>query len=128
MRRVCTVTKKFASNNERKMRMKTRGSLLFLVIISLLMAIGISFVGCGNAAAKAKAKSQVQIGKGANNEQTICPITGKPIDKKCFAEQDGKRIYGCSSKCTNTIGGHFGYFVTPMEKAGVVLEKAGGGK
>lgn len=31
--------------------------------------------------------------------QTKCPVSGKPIDKSAFIEQDGKKIYFCCKNC-----------------------------
>lgn len=31
--------------------------------------------------------------------QTTCPVSGKPIEKKMYADYKGKRIYVCSPAC-----------------------------
>lgn len=36
--------------------------------------------------------------------QSSCPITGKPIDRKHFADYEGQRVYFCSDKCGTTFG------------------------
>ncbi len=34
--------------------------------------------------------------------QVACPVTGKPIDKKAFIEEDGKKVYFFCDKCPKT--------------------------
>jgi hypothetical protein len=35
--------------------------------------------------------------------QSTCPVTGKPIDKKCYVDYKGKRIYVCGSGCVSIV-------------------------
>jgi YHS domain-containing protein len=35
----------------------------------------------------------------AAGEQTICPVTGNPIDKSVFVEYKGKKVYFCCPDC-----------------------------
>lgn len=34
--------------------------------------------------------------------QSTCPISGKPVDKKTFIDQDGQKVYFCCDKCPET--------------------------
>jgi YHS domain-containing protein len=36
-------------------------------------------------------------------EQTVCPVTGDPIDKNVFFEYQGKKVYFCCASCLDTF-------------------------
>lgn len=38
--------------------------------------------------------------KGLSLENKKCPVTGKPVDAKQFADKNGLRLYACCPKCT----------------------------
>ena len=40
--------------------------------------------------------------------QTVCPITGKPIDKKLFVDQDGKPVNEARNIAESTLTGIMG--------------------
>lgn len=59
------------------------------------LAIMFSFIFTGisyNSIDAAPKKKEVK-------EQTICPVTGEPIDKKVFTDYKGKRIFFCCADC-----------------------------
>ena len=39
----------------------------------------------------------------ASGAQTTCPMTGKAIDKKVFADSDGKRVFFCGTGCAEAF-------------------------
>ncbi len=41
--------------------------------------------------------------KATPKAQTLCPVTGKPIDKQYFADVEGCRVYTCCPACVETI-------------------------
>lgn len=56
--------------------------------------------------------------------QTVCPITGKKIDKQFFADQDGKRVYFCAKDCIETFKKEPAKYVKQLEGRGVTLDQA----
>jgi hypothetical protein len=114
--------------------MKTR--ILFPAVIFGLMLLGMSLTGCDSkksshpsAQASAALVSHLKVDvKGPNGEQTLCPFTGQSINKQYFAEKNGKRIYVSAQPIILIVGNNFVPIAAAMEKAGIVLEKAGGGK
>lgn len=57
------------------------------------------------------------------NAQTTCPVMGGKIDKKIFADQDGKRVYFCCDSCVAEFKKDPAKYVKKLEDAGVVLDR-----
>lgn len=55
--------------------------------------------------------------------QTICPIMDSPINKKFFADYEGKRVYFCCGRCPGKFKKDPAKYVKQLEDAGVTLEK-----
>ncbi len=85
--------------------------LIPAVIISFCMLAGIS----GKAAYAAKDKNA--------KKQTVCPVTGKAIDKKVFVDYKGSRIYFCCSECIKDFNKDPNKYIKKIEASGVKLEK-----
>jgi hypothetical protein len=107
---------------------------LGIKVFSAIFVLVLLAMGCdkgsssGGKQAAVTSSAGVQVTKGPNNEQTVCPLTGKPINKQFFAEQNGKRIYGSDQQSATYINQSFSHIAEMMEKNGIVLEKVGNGK
>jgi hypothetical protein len=96
--------------------MSNTGKMLVLVV-GLLFALMATYavIAADTPAAPAPAKDVVK------KAQTTCPITGKPIDKKLFVDQDGKRIYVCCTKCPDAVKKDFAKIAKDLEAKGIDL-------
>jgi len=56
--------------------------------------------------------------------QTTCPVTGDKIDKKVFADHDGKRIYLCCADCIEKLKKDPATYIKKLIDAGVTPESA----
>ena len=56
--------------------------------------------------------------------QTNCPVMGGKIDKKFYADVNGKRIYVCCPGCVAKVKADPDKYIKKLEKAGVKLEDA----
>ena len=54
--------------------------------------------------------------------QTTCPVMGGKINRKQYADVNGKRIYVCCPGCIGTIKADPAKFIKKLEKDGVVLD------
>lgn len=55
--------------------------------------------------------------------QTLCPVMGGAIDKKQFADHDGKRVYFCCPGCAVPFKKDPAKYIKKIEDGGVTLEK-----
>jgi YHS domain-containing protein len=55
--------------------------------------------------------------------QTTCPVMGGAIDKKQFADHDGKRVYFCCPGCIGTFNKEPAKYIQKLEDSGVTLDK-----
>jgi hypothetical protein len=60
--------------------------------------------------------------------QTKCPVMGGKINKKQFADVNGKRIYVCCPGCIKKIKADPAKYVKQLEGSGVTLAKTPSGK
>ena len=74
--------------------------------------------GCQEGAGKVSG-SGASVGKA----QATCPVMGGKIDKKIFADHEGKRVYFCCDGCPETFKKDPAKYIKKLEDAGVVLEK-----
>ena len=58
--------------------------------------------------------------------QTMCPIMNRAINKKIFADYEGKRVYFCCHVCQNRFKRDAAKWVTQLEDEGITLEKVPG--
>jgi YHS domain-containing protein len=54
--------------------------------------------------------------------QTLCPVMDMPIDKKYFADYNGKRIYFCHDGCVQEFGKDPEKYMKKLQEQGVTLE------
>ncbi len=82
--------KKFKEN-----KMKNRKTQLTTIIslICLLLAVLVVAGGCKKSEKRTSTQASIQ------TEQTVCPITGKPINKDVYTEYEGKKVYFCCPAC-----------------------------
>ncbi|HYA41248.1 MAG TPA: YHS domain-containing protein [Syntrophobacteraceae bacterium] len=81
--------------------------LIVLLGVTLgLLAFGWSMPGIGHA------ESQAQ-----------CPVMGGKIDKKIYADYQGKRIYFCCTGCLEEFNKDPEKYMKKMEAEGVIPEK-----
>ena len=73
--------------NSKKVRLTSIALLLCLLLVSLAV------VGCKCPFKKSDKAAMT----GA--EQTVCPVSGKPIDKQYSTVYKGKTVYFCCPKC-----------------------------
>jgi YHS domain-containing protein len=96
--------------------------------ICVVMLAATAYAGCGcceggmQGAAPMAAKEE---GKAPVKAQTLCPITGKDIDKKISADYQGKRVYFCCNGCPAEFNKDPGKYVKKLQDDGVTLETVG---
>ena len=56
-------------------------------------------------------------------EQATCPVMGCEIDKKVFADHNGKRVYFCCNGCVGTFKKAPKKYIKQLEAEGVELTK-----
>jgi YHS domain-containing protein len=61
---------------------------------------------------------------GKGNPQTLCPVMGGKIDKKVYADYQGKRVYFCCSSCREDFKKDPEKYIKKLEDQGVAIEKA----
>lgn len=90
---------------------------MMVVVVGLLFALvtSLAVMAADTPAAPAPAKEVVK------KVQENCPITGKPIDKKLFVDQDGKRIYVCCTRCPDAVKKDFPKYAKQLEDQGIDL-------
>lgn len=89
-------------------------------ILGMVLGLGLVVVLAGSAFAGDEAKEVKKDVKA----QTTCPVSGKAIDKACFVDQDGKRVYFCCKNCIDEFKKEPAKFVKKLTDAGVTLEDA----
>ncbi|MHC5053815.1 MAG: hypothetical protein ACYTKD_03745 [Planctomycetota bacterium] len=65
--------------------------------------------------------------KPAGGQQTTCAVMGGKINRKIYADHDGKRVYFCCNGCISAFKADPAKFVKKLEDAGVTLDKAPAG-
>ena len=77
-----------------------------IFIISLLMVSFCSFYCNGNNSqvmSKDSGSMSAQKSVKVSENNTICPITGEPVDKEVFTVYKGKTYYFCCKHCIKTF-------------------------
>lgn len=92
----------------------SKTSKILVLVTGLLFALMTTLAVAADAVA-APAKEVVK------KVQENCPITGKPIDKKLFVDQDGKRIYVCCTRCPDAVKKDFPKYAKQLEDQGIDL-------
>ena len=62
--------------------------------------------------------------KEGEKSQTLCPVTGKEMNRRVFMDYNDKRIYFCSPECIEEFKKDPRGYIRKMEKTGVVFAKA----
>ena len=85
--------------------------IVFVILLTELVAVLILLNGCKKSEPGANETSTVTNQQMAQTdtpntpdntttvEQTVCPITGDPIDKNVYVEYLGKKVYFCCEDC-----------------------------
>lgn len=55
--------------------------------------------------------------------QTACPISGEEIDKKMFADYNGKRVYFCCAACVQSFNKEPDKYIKKLEDQGITLDR-----
>ena len=55
--------------------------------------------------------------------QAMCPIMDGKVNKKIFADYEGKRVYFCCAGCIKTFQKDPAKYIKDMESKGIVLDK-----
>lgn len=58
----------------------------------------------------------------ARKTQTTCPVMGGKIDKKVYADYDGKRVYFCCAGCIPQFKKDPGTYLEKLETEGIAPE------
>jgi len=58
----------------------------------------------------------------AEKPQTLCPVSGKAIDKTVYVDYQGQRVYFCCNKCPAAFKADPEKYFAQFEKEGTVLE------
>ena len=60
--------------------------------------------------------------------QTVCPVLGGNVDKKVYADYQGKRIYFCCTGCDAEFKKDPEKYLKKIQEQGITLEKCPAGK
>lgn len=60
--------------------------------------------------------------------QATCPISGKKIDKKFYADHDGQRVHLCCSDCATKFKKDPAKYIKKLKDEGVALDRVPGAK
>jgi YHS domain-containing protein len=113
------------------------GRTLSALALAGVIGGGISLLGCGRndtaaqgassdpsaAAATAPAATAPDAKAPVGTVQTCCPVMGGKINKKIFADYQGKRVYFCCGGCPAVFAKDPAKYVKALEDKGVVLDK-----
>jgi len=91
---------------------------LAVIASAVLMVIGVGIVVAEDAQPAGKDATAQTV-----KNQTVCPVMGGKIDKKSFADYDGKRVYFCCGGCSGAFNKDPAKYIKKLEDQGVVLEK-----
>lgn len=80
-----------------------------------ILIIGLIAVKAMLGAAAPADKEQLQ-------PQTNCPVMGGKIDKKVYADYDGKRVYFCCAGCIPQFKKDPGTYLKKLEEEGIAPE------
>lgn len=84
-------------------------------LIPMLIA---TIVGIGLVGQAKEAKQE------APKKQTVCPVSGKPINTNLYVDADGYRIYTCCPNCIAAVKANPEKYIKKMKAEGVTLAKA----
>ncbi|MFH1071643.1 MAG: hypothetical protein V1794_18635 [Candidatus Glassbacteria bacterium] len=87
----------------------------FTTLVTLTAALAL-FTTLGAADTKAGEKKAV--------EQTVCPVSGKPINKDNYVDHNGKRVYFCCQNCPKKFQQDADAILKKLEAEGIMLASA----
>jgi len=90
---------------------------------SFSAALVLALMLCALSAAATVQSTDAAAGK-AVTSQTMCPIMHGKIDKRYYADYQGKRVYFCCPACIKEFQKDPAKYVKQLEDSGVTLEKA----
>lgn len=79
---------------------------------------------CGLSSAQAQTKVTTEKVVSESKPQTVCPLTGAPIDKSNYVDYNGYRVYFCCGGCPSDFKKDPEKYIKKMQAEGIVLEKA----
>ncbi len=79
--------------------------------------------GAAPAFADEEAAAAVPAATNVVKQQTMCPVMDDEINKKFFADYQGKRVYFCCNACPARFKKDPTKYITKMEAEGITLEK-----
>ena len=68
------------------------------ILLAALFFVGLILPGCKKKEQPA-APTAIKQAVTAAVEQTVCPVSGDPIDKKVSIDYQGKKVYFCCTAC-----------------------------
>lgn len=83
------------------------------VLSSILLIFAVAVFTASPTLAADKAKTQ-----------TVCPMSGKPINKEVYVDQDGKRVYFCCLDCVKEFKADPAKSMLKMKEEGIILADA----
>ena len=93
------------------------------IIVLILLFTAFTFFSCaGKTNEQTMQNSQLTSSEG--KPQTICPVMGGKIDKKFYADYNGKRVYFCCGACNAEFQKDPDGYIKKLENQGVILEQA----
>ncbi len=103
-----------------------------VIILICIMGAFIVLTGCSKKKAEKSDEStnmhqheamQKDTQETSGKSQTTCPVMGNKIDKKIFADHNGKRVYFCCEDCLPKFKESPEKYIKKLEDEGVILEK-----
>ena len=108
-----------------------------LCVVGFVAAVAMADGKCGTAAAATCGDNKApQCGTGGTcpiqktgapaadaKTQDTCPVMGGKINKKIFADYEGKRVYFCCGGCIKTFQKDPAKYVKDLESKGITLDK-----
>jgi YHS domain-containing protein len=95
------------------------GKMVTGLVMGALLMMASNAVAEGEGAASMEGVSTQTVQK----VQTTCPVMGGKIDKKLFADYDGKRVYFCCGGCSAVFNKDPAKYIKKMEGEGITLDK-----
>ncbi|MHC4247876.1 MAG: hypothetical protein ACYS9X_01980 [Planctomycetota bacterium] len=103
-------------------------------ILGSLVVGAVLVAGCGKKETPApaphggdRAAAVKPVVKPAGGQQTTCAVMGGKINKKIYADHDGKRVYFCCNGCVSAFKADPVKYLKKLDDAGVTPEKAPAG-
>ena len=101
-----------------------------LILIATLV-LGVMTIGVYISAEEHPAGNRPEGGHGVEEHQksklqTTCPVMGGKVDRKYYADHDGKRVYFCCSMCVDEFKKDPAKYIKKLEDQGVAPDRVPG--